>query len=53
MAVTETTPYVSYVKDSANANHPIAAPYLVLNHTDATPTYVSADNISQDHKDSR
>ena len=46
MAVTETTPYVSYVQDSAQQNHPIAAPYLVLNHSSQTPTYVSADNIS-------
>ena len=46
MAVTETTPYVSYIQDSNQANHPIAAPYLVLNHASETPTYVPADNIS-------
>lgn len=41
MAVTETTPYVSYIQDSQAKNHPIAAPYLLVNG--AT---VSADQIS-------
>ena len=46
MAVTETTPYVSYIQDSSQANHPIAAPYAILNKDGETPTYVSFDNLS-------
>lgn len=46
MAVTETTPYVSYIQDSQAKNHPIAAPYAILNKDGATPTYVSFDDLS-------
>jgi len=41
MPVVETTPYVSYIQDSQSKNHPIAAPYLLVNGTT-----VPADQIS-------